>query len=102
MKKSRFTDEHIFAALCDAEATTVVEMARKHWVSKRHCQLVERKINNGANSRLSRRTSSVATVQSLWLETAGDFPPEAGGDRSGTSCSLEHEAKGNAELGARI
>ena len=30
MKRNRFTDEQIVAALRDAEATTVVEAARKH------------------------------------------------------------------------
>ncbi len=32
MKRNRFTDEQIVAALRDAEATTVVEAARKHGV----------------------------------------------------------------------
>jgi putative transposase len=34
MKRNRFTDEQIVAALRDAEATTVVEAARKHGVSE--------------------------------------------------------------------
>ncbi|MDP7715289.1 MAG: transposase, partial [Candidatus Marinimicrobia bacterium] len=34
MKRNRFTDEQIVAALRDAEATTVVEAARKHGVAE--------------------------------------------------------------------
>jgi len=34
MKKNRFTDEQILAALRDAEATTVVAAARKHGVAE--------------------------------------------------------------------
>ena len=34
MKSNRFTDEQIVAALRDAEATTVVEAARKHGVAE--------------------------------------------------------------------
>ena len=34
MKKKRFTEEQIVAALRDADATTVVESARKHQVSE--------------------------------------------------------------------
>ena len=34
MKMNRFTDEQIVAALRDAEATTVVEAARKHGVAE--------------------------------------------------------------------
>lgn len=38
MKKSRFSDEQIVAALRDAEATTVVAAARKHGVSEQSIQ----------------------------------------------------------------
>ena len=34
MKRNRFTDEQIVAALRDAEVTTVVEAARKHGVAE--------------------------------------------------------------------
>ena len=34
MKRNRFTDEQIVAALRDAEATTVVAAARKHGVAE--------------------------------------------------------------------
>ena len=34
MKRNRFTDEQIVAALRDAEATTVIEAARKHGVAE--------------------------------------------------------------------
>lgn len=34
MKRNRFTEEQIVAALRDAEATTVAEAARKHGVSE--------------------------------------------------------------------
>ena len=34
MNRNRFTDEQIVAALRDAEATTVVEAARKHGVAE--------------------------------------------------------------------
>ena len=34
MKKGRFTDEQIVAALRDADATSVAEAARKHGVSE--------------------------------------------------------------------
>ncbi len=34
MKRNRFTDEQIVAALRDAEATTVVEAVRKHGVAE--------------------------------------------------------------------
>ena len=34
MKRNRFTDEQIVVALRDAEATTVVEAARKHGVAE--------------------------------------------------------------------
>jgi len=34
MKRNRFTDEQIVAALRDAETTTVVEAARKHGVAE--------------------------------------------------------------------
>ena len=34
MKRNRFTDEQIVAALRNAEATTVVEAARKHGVAE--------------------------------------------------------------------
>ena len=34
MKRNRFTDEQIVPALRDAEATTVVEAARKHRVAE--------------------------------------------------------------------
>ena len=38
MKKSRFTDAQMVAALRDAEATTVVAAARKHSVSEQSIQ----------------------------------------------------------------
>jgi len=34
MKKNRFTEEQIIAAVRDAEATTIAEAARKHGVSE--------------------------------------------------------------------